>query len=510
MLESLGIAYTESFLNELILIHPQYPSLLSIADALEEYGVGSLAVKLEPNQLNVITFPAVVHVRLTDDFFFYTVSSISDQTVNCFDEQGNVIVLSKYEFLKIWTGIALLVEKMDGAIEPGIKERIRDRWIIAGVSLLCASSLLTLLIFIYSGDKLTLGSIFYFVLKLLGLTTSIILLWYKHDKGNSILQKFCYSGKSVDCNTLLNSDTFQLLNGRINPSILAFSYFFAGTVVMVNHSLDPSPLLAWMSLVGIPVVILSLYYQAVVIKKWCRFCLTIGAIMAMEVISVLASGSYSGELRKTDIPLFIMLFTGVTLAWIYIVSLIGKHDEILKTKRNLAKLKGNKMLFEVALKQSRKITNNPEEIGIVFRGENPKYKVLKISSPYCEPCSKVHPILERLLEKGNIDLQILFTPGEGDEIKEKTIRHLVSIADNGNPEQIRQALDVWYSAKKKDYNAFADKFPINGEMDFQDKKIKAMEEWCTKEQISRTPTLFINGCELPEGYTVEDLKYLLN
>ncbi len=36
-----------------------------------------------------------------------------------------------------------------------------------------------------------------------------------------------------------------------------------------------------------------------------------------------------------------------------------------------------------------------------------------------------------------------------------------------------------------------------------------MLDWAVKEQIIHTPTIFINGCELPPAYAVDDLYYVL-
>lgn len=98
-------------------------------------------------------------------------------------------------------------------------------------------------------------------------------------------------------------------------------------------------------------------------------------------------------------------------------------------------------------------------------------------------------------------------PGIGQ--KEKTIRHLLAIASKGDPKFTHQALDDWYGAEKKDYAGFAANYPMNGELLLQEEKIKQMGDWCGKENISYTPTLFINGYELLKDYKVEDLHYVL-
>lgn len=509
LLESLKVPFTGKFLKEKILTHPQYPSLLSLSDTLEEYGVESVAAKLGPERLDDFPLPGIVQVSLANGTFFNVITAVSENMVSVFDEKGKQKDISRLDFLKMWTGVCLLVETKENATEPEIGQKIRDRRIIRG---LVALGVVSLLLWLGLGLVENGSSglfLFYFLLKLLGLSISGILLWYQQDRENPTLQKFCSGVKSVDCNSVLDSKAFQLLDGRINPSMLASAYFFAGLGLLVSSALFSMPFLAWLSMTTIPVVIYSFYYQGMVIKKWCRFCLLIQGVLVLEALAVLGGGFWEGGLSFSALGLFLFLFTGVVLGGVWIKPMLGRQDELYKAKRDLAKLKSNKQLFQAAFSQSRKMQNVPQGLGILMKGETPKHQVIKVCSPYCNPCSRVHPVLESLFDTGNIDLQILFTPGRGDEQKEKTVRHLLAIESKGDSKLTQQALDDWYGAEKKDYSAFAAKYPMNGELIQQEEKMKAMEDWCEKENISYTPTLFIDGYELPKEYNVEDLKYIL-
>ncbi len=85
----------------------------------------------------------------------------------------------------------------------------------------------------------------------------------------------------------------------------------------------------------------------------------------------------------------------------------------------------------------------------------------------------------------------------------------MAIAERGDPSLTHHALDDWYLAEHKDYDAFASKYRMNGELLLQDDKIERMAEWCKKSDIHYTPTIFVNGHKLPDAYSVEDLKYFL-
>ena len=73
----------------------------------------------------------------------------------------------------------------------------------------------------------------------------------------------------------------------------------------------------------------------------------------------------------------------------------------------------------------------------------------------------------------------------------------------------KHALDDWYLSDKKDYDVFAAKYPMNGELSKQEEKINLMDKWCKQMKIKATPTIFLNGYQLPDAYNIEDLQYFL-
>ena len=130
--------------------------------------------------------------------------------------------------------------------------------------------------------------------------------------------------------------------------------------------------------------------------------------------------------------------------------------------------------------------------------------------------------MEELLENNpDVQIQILFTASniEGD-IKTPPVKHLMAIAEKNNETIVKKALDDWYLAETKDYESFALKYPMNGELDKQEEKIVVMKDWCDKAVIAYTPMFFvslkdenedkINYYQLPEIYNVADLKYFFS
>lgn len=462
--------------------------------------------------MDQLPLPCVVQISQNPYPYFTCLSQVTEEWVEYLDEKGKPIKQTRKEFVTLWTGITLVVEKGEHSGEPGYAKRRKEQWIYQSLLILTGAVGLAWII----GDLIGLdyntsysfGAISLFILKLAGLGISAILLWSEVDKNNATITQFCSGGESVDCNSVI--DSFSI-GGLISLGNLAFAYFFTSTTLLLISSFSNSTLglLAILSYFSLAIIPFSLYYQGVKLKKWCRLCLWISGILVLELavsqflLPDLVYPEFGG------VALFSFIFLASVLAWISLKPYLIAQKELYNTKSKLAKVLSNKELFDYFLSTSRQIAFSPEGLGIFLKGPKSKYHVLKVCNPYCGPCSSTHPILEQLYEAGNIDLQIVFVPGGGDEVRIKTIRHLLGIASNGNLEQTRQALDDWYSQENKDYEAFAAKNPLNGELEKQESNIQAMLDWSEKEKISHTPTIFINGYELPSAYGVEDLKYVL-
>jgi len=43
----------------------------------------------------------------------------------------------------------------------------------------------------------------------------------------------------------------------------------------------------------------------------------------------------------------------------------------------------------------------------------------------------------------------------------------------------------------------------------QNEKIEMMDRWCKNVDVQFTPTFFVNAFQLPDAYSIDDLKYFL-
>lgn len=517
LLDLIGVKYTNPYLEEQILSHPDHPSLLAISDTLNKYNIENLAVKVDYDKLLELPLPCIV--QFTDGGgTFQILTRLSEDNAAFINDANRTVELSRNEFLDRWTGICLLASTTEDSKEPGIEKRLKDKCVKSFLTWGTAVFLLIAMTPIIINSPL-FGSDFpnpflgaYVLIKLMGLAIGAMLLWYEVDRYNPTLQNFCSGGGKTDCNAVLGSKYAKMLNGRLSIALLAFAYF-SGTLsylMITGFSAGSLPPLALLSFATFPAILASAYYQGIVIKQWCRFCIVVQGVLVLEIICSIFGGFYGMAITWETLPLLTALLLFPVAAWKWLTPLLENKKETALYRRGLKKIKNNPHVLNGLLAKSRKLGASTEGLGISINGNGAKYSIIKVCNPYCGPCAQAHPFLEELVEMGRIDLQILFTAHADDnDIKRRPVGHFLALDAQGDKNRLRQALDDWYHTENVDYTSFANKYPLDWDLQAQDAKIMAMRQWCDAEKITHTPTIFINGHELPQEYSVEDLKEAL-
>jgi uncharacterized membrane protein len=532
LLAILNVKISDTTLKKEIEEHPDYPSLLSISDVLNTYHVENLSVKFQHDQFVNIPTPFITPIKdskiITDSFT--VVKGITADTVHFFDPEKNQwVISSKNDFLKRWTsGIVLLTEVESGAGEKEYDRKIRaekrNRIIqYLAIFSIPAIAIIAGMIAVMQNGISTLFPFIFLVFALIGTITGVLLLWFEIDQHNPVIQQICSAGKKVNCGAVLQSKASKIIG--ISWSAIGFSYFMGMLLLLLFSGIaNPQALFisAWANVLAVPYVIFSIYYQWRVAKQWCLLCLAVQSILVLQFITALVGGwhainNISPGLILQSITAFVIPFIFTTI----LLPALQKSKESKNIHTELQRLKHNPQVFESLLQKQKKVTENPEGLGITLGNPDATYKLVKVCNPYCGPCADAHiPIEELLHNNPDVQIQILFTASnkEGDR-KAPPVKHLLAIAETNDEKLIKQALGDWYLADKKDYDAFAAKYPMNGELKQQDAKIEAMQDWCDKATIEFTPTFFIsinsdgqamNFHQLPEIYRVRDLKYFLS
>ncbi|MBB6270901.1 putative membrane protein/thiol-disulfide isomerase/thioredoxin [Pedobacter cryoconitis] len=524
LLGALNVKVTSSTLEKDITFHPDYPSLLSISDTLGKYGVDNISVKIQPSKLHQLPLPCIVQIKSseTNNDLFSIIKSIDSSGLTYYDPlKLQWVKTTLKDFSILWpTGIVLFTDAVNARGEKDYLKNKREEYqsnITKYSTFLAMPSLALVLIvmtFFQNGSVAIIPSV-YFILTLSGALIGGALVWYELDQNNAVLQQICSAGKKVNCGALLNSKASKVLG--VSWSTIGLMYFAVSLFIQMLSGLSNPialSLLAWLNMLAVPFVLFSVYYQWRIAKQWCVLCLSIQGVLVLQLVTAFLNDWHVLITIKTLLPVANFIFLACIISFIIVNLLLPALRSTKENKSNLAelqRLKHNPQIFEALLEKQKKITGNTDGLGILLGNSEAIYKLIKVCNPYCGPCAKAHlPIDELLQSHPDLQVQIIFTAENIDcDIRATTVKHLLAIAKNNSESTVKKALDEWYLAKTKDYKLFAIKFPMNGELKQQDANVEAMSQWCNDNNIMFTPTFFVNGYQLPEMYSISDLKYLI-
>jgi uncharacterized membrane protein/thiol-disulfide isomerase/thioredoxin len=350
--------------------------------------------------------------------------------------------------------------------------------------------------------------------KTAGLITSLLLLIQSIDSNNPLVQTLCKGGSgNKDCNAILSSKAAKVFEG-LSWSEVGF-FYFGGTwlaLLFGGHSISMMQVLAILNIISLPYTFYSIYYQARIAKQWCVLCCTVQALLWLEFIPSVTAFSTAIKLPDTTewSALFIALLLPVIL-WMLLKPLFLSQQKLPSLKEQLRKFKYNTELFNTMLNEQPKYALPAEDWSIVLGNVEANNSITMVTNPYCPPCSKMHKLLDELLDnRGDIQARIVFTANNTDEdIKTPVSRHLMALNELQDKVIVKKALNDWYEQKQKDYKAWAKVYPVElDETNFS--KLDNQKEWCEMAEVTATPTVLLNGYRLPDLYQLPDLKYMLD
>jgi uncharacterized membrane protein len=536
LLKQLKVPYTRMTLQNKLQEHSSYPAMLCVSDILKEYGVDNISLKCTPNKLSAFPLPLVTHLRrVKDGKLEYTViNNIGQDEIQCYDaEKKRWLWLSKVKFAERWSGIVLLPEVAEDAGEKKYlrnkaEEKKKKNAILAGLLFLPLATVISGAIAITMQSHGAILPSLYMLLPLTGATVSTVLLWYEIDQHNSLLRQICKTGKKVNCNAILQSKASTIAG--ISWGRIGFSYFAGTLLLMLLAGVTNAVILymlTWLNTVASLFIFFSVYYQWRVAKQWCVLCLYVQAILAAQ-FAVGLSGGWHGLISITDITPQPMVIAILSFALPFMLTAIAlpafkNAKEGRRYKTEMLRLKHNPQIFNALLEKQKTVTENPEGLGVLLGNPDATHRIIKVCNPYCGPCAKAHPEVEALLHNNEgVQVQIIFTATNDErDFKAPPVKHLLAIAEKEDAALLKKALDDWYLPEKKEYEKFARRYPMNGELNKQGAKLDAMKQWCDKTGIYFTPAFFIalpaqkqgetiKYYQLPEIYSVKELKYFLS
>jgi len=506
-LSEIGIRVSGKYLKQQLQTHPDYPSMLCITDTLESLGIEHAAVQIDKEQLPEIPVPFLAH--LTGNGGEWVMVKSRDDLDQQFPH-----------FYDRWKGTVLAAEKTEGwrNIE---NERELEKERIGKYLVLIFAGILSIIIFT---ALLTAGTILDAGL-LMSALAGILICWLIETKDlgidNILADQVC--GAKADCNAVIHSKASKLPGGLSWGDIgliwFTFQFLFLLNSVLSENTQEANHLLSLCALLYLPFTSFSLFYQWRVAKKWCRLCLIVVGIILVQFALLLPNILINGLQwpgYSTSATAILLLIIGI-IGWLSVKRLFVEKKQLEMDKSGLQRFKNNTDIFLALLLKQRRVDTSAWERELQIGNPSGDVQITVACNPYCGPCAKAHQVLNNLVEVDKeLGLTVRFTIYSSikEDKKTKAVEFIYQLIETRRAISTENEL-IQYQKKLlndgfewMDFEKFKSKYSILRNFDVND-SLKKHETWGRETNIKFTPTIFLNGYELPKVYNIEDLKFMI-
>lgn len=511
IINSLKIRVTTKTLKETLYLNPNFPSLLSLSDVLKDWGVSNLATRIHHEDLINIPLPAIAYVNVNGGMFT-PIRSVTETEIEWRDNQEKWKTETIEEFKNKWDNVVLLFEPKENAGEKNFTDKRKEDFLEkirnpVTITVSIVSFLLIIFIWGTSLNNLDWKRISLFAVKLIGTFVSSLLILNSVDSNNSFIRSICGNESKNDCNNILNSKAAKIWGG-IGWAEIGFIYFLGGLIAsffmfFFSNSTILNFLIA-LNFTALPYTIFSIYYQYKIAKSWCKLCLIIQLLFWLEFM---IGSNFWMDLKLIfdlkSIAVVIFSFLQPILLLSLFIPYLKKSFEFYPLKKELQKSKFNPEYVESLFEKQPVMPPIFEGMKTVIIGDKvASNTVTVVTNPLCGPCRKLHLEIESYLtfDKQDIRFQFVFS---GHESSMQIAKVLLSFPMN----EQENAMSLWYSKK---YDSIEDwiKTVNTNELEYSEEQANFHSRWCEIAEIQATPTIYLNGREMPLLYGLNDLEEL--
>ena len=504
-LELLNVRHTKDFSNQYFNEHPHKYNLFGLSKLLSEYGIANAATKISDKEKDLPEIQTPFIAAFGGDFA--AVHDVTPDKVS-FLYRGDRHIMPVAKFAEAWSGIVLLAEPSPTSIEPDYKAHRKTELLqlLIKALLFSAGGFILLATYLKGAFYTSIGISLLLLVNLMGVFISWQLMLKHLHIQSQYADKICSLFKQSNCNSVLESSAAKLF-GVIGWSEVGLGYFLTNVLLL----LFAPNLIVYIALINIatlPFSFWSVWYQYTKAKQWCPLCL----IVQVLLWSIFAINCICGFIRipglgYEEVITLTILGCGYAAAILGLnVLLPGVNTE--KTARNLRQsinsIKADEDVFSALLKKQPHYHTDTKSI-IHFGNQEAPLQLTILSNPYCNPCSKMHKRIEELLKKTNNNIGVQYFLSSFKEGWNTTNKYLIAacLADTS------VAMHIFTDWFEKGVTLRDDYFKDRG-FDIEAPEVEAEfqkhEAWRKKTQIRATPTILVDGYQLPENYKIEDLQ----
>lgn len=479
--------------------HPDFPSLKSITDTLDYFEIENLAAQVPKEALDELpdAFLALIEENKAPALVL-AVKKKHKIILHFFDSPKQVV--THEAFKEKWSGTIVAVEANKQRKRKGI-----------GV----ASVVLILILLLFLALQLSHFQLTAFLLALSSLAgVYLSYLIVKEETGihSKTAATVCGAvSKTGNCAGVINAPGSTLF-GFMALSDLCVTFFTGFTLIYTLTGYNSFFTLIILSL-GFPVLIFSLYQQAVIIKQWCGLCLGIATILAGQGIWVATHlTAFTFSFTYTLQALFLLAV--VYAVWLHVKPLLIDELKLRQTEEAFLRFKRDENLFTSLLYKEALPHNHliKEEHRISYGAAHPVIEINAATNPLCGFCTGAFTTYDKLLHShaGKIRINFIFNvPFEQKDNPATQIAVKWLEIYRNAPEEALEAMRNWF--KMRDVEAWQRHYGITEREDEAiTTLLKAHRQWCMENGITYTPATVIEGYVYPKTYATSDLMFFID
>jgi hypothetical protein len=485
--------------------HPDYPSLLSISDTLNFFNIENFVVRVGFEDFDHLPnrFIALMNTEISAPQLYF-IERIGYRFFYATDKKQ--LEITNEELEKRWRGIVLLIEKPE-IIKKSEAKKKQLIW------LLPLSATILFLLFVFRTQNSWVESLF-FIFPILGILFSVAALKELFGTKSELLNSFCNLTATTSCSSVIDSKKWNLFN-YVDLSNLSIIFYTTQLVALFSFILNNAtvPFFSIQKILlfcAIPVILMSVYYQKLIEKKWCPVCLAISIILMAELGYLHLFVITNFNFTLSSILLLSFIFILVAFVWVQLKNTLLKQKELKEFELKGNRFMRNYTIFKNSLvsKASVSLPNTP----IVLGNKDSKTEISIISSPFCGYCKEAHHLLEEIIttNSNNLKVKVYFNADfeSIDEERKTFLRRLMTIYLEKGEQPFVIALDTWF--KTKDLQSWFQLYGKDSDANKLDPIFNLKNEWCKANAYTFTPNIFVNGFEFPKSYDRENLKFFIN
>lgn len=493
-----------------LLSHPSYPSLHAITGVLTHFGIDHMALRV-PKEVSILNRMPNSFITL-DTHDRYMVASKKDNALSVFNEQKLRSTVLAKEFIANWSGVVVVAEKE--AERPLYQSKVQEGLLsrIAGAALI----LLVLGLFLFS--KPNWFQTVHFALSLVGLLISTLIVRHEFGFQTHRVDEVCSGKETRSCSDVLNSKGARFFK-FLKLSDLSVLYFLELSSAWILTIVLKGSSIAFivLSILAMPVVIYSIYYQFKVVEKWCPLCLGIVVVLILQCCSLFLSNSDLSDFflfGTLDGIILLSSFIFVFSFWVFVKPLLQQKQDAEKLRLDYFTFKRNFDLFKAVFDKKPSldlILPEIQENEILLGTREAPLTLVLITNPKCRYCKTAHSDITNILRNHPKAVKVVVRFSVYSENKKdsayRVAARLLQLYDKESSQMVEKALDEVF-AEHTDLEAWLSKWGENT-LGAYDGILEKQRKWCLDHGIAFTPTLYVQNKKFPSEYKRTDLSFFI-